>query len=104
MRIKQGPSEAFPAGLKVEAVDPLTVRFTLSTPFAPFLYTLANDGASVINPTVLKENAADDARAYLAEHTAGSGAYMLQRWQNSSSCLSPTLIFPEINPRSNAFR
>lgn len=81
MRIKQGPSEAFPAGLKVEAVDPLTVRFTLSTPFAPFLYTLANDGASVINPTVLKENAADDARAYLAEHTAGSGAYMLQHWQ-----------------------
>lgn len=81
MRIKQGPSEAFPAGLKVEVVDPLTVRFMLSTPFAPFLYTLANDGASVINPTVLKENAADDARAYLAEHTAGSGAYMLQRWQ-----------------------
>lgn len=29
----------------------------------------------------LKANAADDARAWLAEHTAGSGAYMLQRWQ-----------------------
>ncbi|MFT4190811.1 MAG: ABC transporter substrate-binding protein [Comamonas sp.] len=81
MRIKQGPSEAFPSGLKVEVVDPVTVRFTLSEPFAPFLFTLANDGASIINPTILKAHAADDARGYLAEHTAGSGAFMLQRWQ-----------------------
>ena len=81
MRIKQGPSEAFPADLKVDVVDPLTVRFTLSSPFAPFLYTLENDGASIINPEVLKAHANDDARSYLAEHTAGSGAYMLQRWQ-----------------------
>jgi len=42
------------------------VRFTLSQPFAPFLYTLANDGASIINPAVLKEHAADDARGFLA--------------------------------------
>lgn len=81
MRIKQGPSEAFPSGLKVDVVDPATVRFTLPESFAPFLHTLANDGASIINPAVLKANAADDARAYLAEHTAGSGAYSLQRWQ-----------------------
>lgn len=81
MRIKQGPSEAFPPGLIVEAVDPQTVRFTLTNPFAPFLYTLANDGASIINPAVMKAHAADDARGYLSEHTAGSGAYMLQRWQ-----------------------
>ena len=81
MRIKQGPSEAFPSGLKVDVVEPATVRFTLPESFAPFLHTLANDGASIINPAVLKANAADDARAYLAEHTAGSGAYSLQRWQ-----------------------
>jgi ABC-type transport system substrate-binding protein len=35
-------------------VDEHTVKFTLSQPFAPFLYTLANDGASIINPAVLK--------------------------------------------------
>ncbi|ARU92713.1 ABC transporter substrate-binding protein [Tatumella citrea] len=81
MRLKQGPSEAFPDGLKVDVIDPQTVQFTLPSPFAPFLFTLANDGASVINPAILKANAADDARGYLAEHTAGSGAYMLQRWQ-----------------------
>ena len=63
MRIKQGPSEAYPAGLKIDAVDPQTVRFTLDTPFAPFLYTLANDGASIINPAVLKAHASDDAES-----------------------------------------
>ncbi len=45
MRIKQGPSEAFPSGLRVDVVDPATVRFTLPESFAPFLHTLANDGA-----------------------------------------------------------
>ncbi|MEC5343314.1 ABC transporter substrate-binding protein [Brenneria populi] len=81
LRIGQGPSEAYPKDLKVEIVDPLTVRFTLSTPFAPFLYTLANDGAAIINPAVMKEHAADDAKGWLAGNTAGSGPYMLQRWQ-----------------------
>lgn len=33
MRLKQGPSEAFPDGLKVEALDPQTVQFTLPAPF-----------------------------------------------------------------------
>lgn len=87
MRIKQGPSEAFPSGLKVDVVDPSTVRFTLGEPFAPFLFTLANDGASIINPAILKAHAADDARAYLAEHTAGSGAFMLQRWQKGQQLI-----------------
>ncbi|WP_275556375.1 ABC transporter substrate-binding protein [Mixta sp. Marseille-Q2659] len=81
LKIAQGPSEAFPKDLKVEALDDGSVRFTLSTPFAPFLYTLANDGAAIINPAVLQQHAADDARGWLAEHTAGSGPFMLQRWQ-----------------------
>jgi peptide/nickel transport system substrate-binding protein len=42
-------------------VDEHTVKFT-SVSRLPFLYTLANDGASIINPAVLKANAADDAR------------------------------------------
>ena len=81
LKIAQGPSEAFPKDLKVEAPDEQTVRFTLGTPFAPFLNTLANDGAAIINPAVLKQHAADDARGWLAQHTAGSGPFMLQRWQ-----------------------
>jgi len=99
MRIKQGPSEAFPAGLKVEVVDPYTVRFTLSEPFAPFLYTLANDGASIINPAVLKSHDSDDARGYLAEHTAGSGAFMLQSWQKGQQLvLVPNPHYPGTKP------
>ena len=40
----------------------------------------ANDGASIINPAVLKEHAADDARGFLAQNTAGSGAYQVKSW------------------------
>lgn len=81
LKIGQGPAEAFPKDLKVEAIDNTTVKFTLSQPFAPFLYTLANDGASIINPLILKEHAADDARGFLAQNTAGSGPFMLKSWQ-----------------------
>ena len=81
LKIGQGPAEAYPSDLKVEAVDAHTVRFTLSAPFAPFLYTLANDGASIINPAVLSKNGADEGKGWLAENTAGSGPYQVQRWQ-----------------------
>lgn len=78
LKIGQGPAEAYPSDLKVEAVDAHTVRFTLSAPFAPFLYTLANDGASIINPAVLSTHSADEGKGWLAENTAGSGPYMVQ--------------------------
>lgn len=79
---KQGPSEAFPADMKIEAVDAHTVRFTLQKPFAPFLYTLANNGASIVNP---KAMARADADTWLAGHTAGSGPYQLVSWQKGQS-------------------
>ncbi|MDR3432121.1 MAG: ABC transporter substrate-binding protein [Rouxiella aceris] len=81
MKIAQGPSEAFPKDMQVTVVDPLTVRFTLKTPFAPFLYTLANDGAGIVNPAIAKANPEDEGKAWLASHTAGSGPYKLERWQ-----------------------
>lgn len=79
---KQGPSEAFPADLKIDALDGQTVRFTLSKPFAPFLYTLANNGASIVNPKAMQR---DDADAWLSGHTAGSGPYRLVSWQKGQS-------------------
>ncbi|MWL75703.1 ABC transporter substrate-binding protein, partial [Escherichia coli] len=39
LKIGQGPAEAFPKDLQVEAVDAHTVKFILNQPFAPFLYT-----------------------------------------------------------------
>lgn len=75
------------------------MKFTLSQPFAPFLYTLANDGASIINPAVLKEHAADDARGFLAQNTAGSGPFMLKSWQKGQQLvLVPNPHYPGNKP------
>ncbi|HCN65548.1 MAG TPA: peptide ABC transporter substrate-binding protein [Pseudomonas sp.] len=83
MTLKQGPSGAFPEDMVVTVVDPQTIRFTLKTPFAPFLYTLAHNGASVINPLVANKGA--DTNAWLSSHTAGSGPYRLANWQKGQS-------------------
>jgi peptide/nickel transport system substrate-binding protein len=86
MKLGQGPSEAFPTDMKVTVVDPMTVRFTLTKVFAPFLYTLANNGAGIVNPAVLKKaDAGEDAKAYLAGNTAGSGAFRLTSWKKGQS-------------------
>ena len=86
MKLAQGPSEAFPAGLAVEAVDPATVRFTLPEAFAPFLYTLANSGAAIVNPAVMaNEKDGDLAQGWLSANTAGSGAFQLSAWEKGQS-------------------
>ncbi|MEH0017650.1 ABC transporter substrate-binding protein, partial [Citrobacter portucalensis] len=87
LKIGQGPAEAFPKALKVDVIDNNTVKFNLSQPFASYLYTLANDGASIINEAILKEHAADDARGFLAQNTAGSGPFMLKSWQKGQQLL-----------------
>src|SRR5690606_3264414 len=59
-----------------------TVRFTLREPFAPFLLTLANNGAAIINPRLEEHAVGDDhGRGYLAERTMGSGPYQVERWE-----------------------
>ena len=83
MKLKQGPSGAFPDDMVVAVVDPMTVRFTLKAPYAPFLYTLAHNGGAIINPDVAKKS--DDVNAYLSTHTAGSGAFRLTSWQKGQS-------------------
>ena len=86
MRIKQGPSEPFPEDLKVTAVDPLTVKFTMGKVCPYFLYALANDGGSIINPNVMKmAQGNDDAKGWLSSHTAGSGPFKLTSWQKGQS-------------------
>ncbi|MGO1767595.1 MAG: ABC transporter substrate-binding protein, partial [Advenella sp.] len=85
MKMKQGPSEPFPAGLQVTVKDPMTVEFKLDKPFAPFLNILANNGAGIINPAVEKQ--AGGADKYLAGHTAGSGPYQLAKWNKGRSLI-----------------
>jgi peptide/nickel transport system substrate-binding protein len=86
MEMGQGPSEAFPTIEKTEAVDADTVRFTLNAPFPPFLFTLANNGAAIVNPKVMQhEKDGDMAQAWLSEHTAGSGAFRVTSWEKGQS-------------------
>jgi len=81
MKLAQGPSEPFPSDLKVAVVDPLTVQFTMGKVCPYFIYCLANDGGAIINPKVMEHaQNGDDAKAWLAGHTAGSGAFRLTSW------------------------
>lgn len=84
--LKQGPSEAFPANTVVTVTGPMSVRFQLASAFTPFLYTLANNGAGIVNPKVeAKAKDGDMAKAWLAGNTAGSGPYRLASWEKGQS-------------------
>ncbi len=84
MKIKQGPSDAFPTLESVTVVDPYTVQFKLNKVFPPFLSTLATNGGSIVNPAVMKhEKDGDMGQNWLATHTEGSGPYQVAEWQPS---------------------
>lgn len=77
--IGKGPSEYFKMVKSIEAPDPETVVITLDRPFAPFLSSLAVNGAGIVNPKVMEhEENGDRGSNYLATHTMGSGAYELK--------------------------
>lgn len=80
LAIGEGPSESFPTLAAIEALDSHTVRFTLDEPFAPFLLTLANNGAGIVNPRLDAHDNGDYGRGWLAERTMGSGPYQVERW------------------------
>ena len=100
MKLAQGPSEPFPSDLKVTAVAPLTVRFSMVKPCPYFLFTLANNGTGIVNPAVTRlPEAGDEAKLYLAAHTAGSGPFRLASWQKSQSLvLEPNPYFAGTRP------
>jgi peptide/nickel transport system substrate-binding protein len=70
---------------KMEAVDPLTVRFTLKQPFGDFIISMSSIwGNMIVNPTLVKANegkledgSPDFGSIWLYDHEAGSGAYKL---------------------------
>jgi peptide/nickel transport system substrate-binding protein len=65
----------------VTAVDPQTVQFTLSTPFAPFLHATA--WIFVLNPAEVEANDKDDdqGQEWLVSNSAGSGPFTIVRWE-----------------------
>lgn len=82
LRLGLGPAQALSGLEDVEAIDARTVRFRLAAPSPIFPLILALPPMVVINPTVLAHQKGDDlARAWLSEHTAGSGPYRVASWE-----------------------
>jgi len=66
----------------ITVVNASTIRFTLKTPFAPFLGSLATDEASIVSPGIMKQETGGDlAQAWLASNTAGTGPFLLKEWR-----------------------
>ena len=74
------------AGLTPEsviAVDPETVQINLPKTASPgaFLAILTNNIASVVDSKVVQENeGSDNGSTWLLDHSAGSGAYVIDHW------------------------
>jgi peptide/nickel transport system substrate-binding protein len=59
----------------VDAVDALTVRFTLSAPFAPFITNMAMFSTGIASPTAIKKYGKD-----FFKHPVGSGPFKFVEW------------------------
>jgi peptide/nickel transport system substrate-binding protein len=80
--IGKGPADNMDSIKSIDVVGDDTVKITLKNPYGPFLQTLAADGASIVNPAVVKyEKDKDLAQAWLAENTAGSGPFKIAEWK-----------------------
>jgi len=75
----------------VKAIDPLTVQINMPKTASPggFLSVLTNTIASVVDSKEAKthEVNGDHASAWLVDHTAGSGPYMVDHWTKSVEVL-----------------
>ncbi|MFC5972965.1 ABC transporter substrate-binding protein [Halomarina salina] len=69
----------------VSARDERTVEFTFSQAYGPALATFVQ--FYIVNSAVVEENASGDdwGRGYLQSNSAGSGAYVLDNWEQGNS-------------------
>ena len=63
----------------VTAVDDLTVKFTLSDPYAPFLSNLAYPTGLIVSPAAVEKYGKDFGR-----HPTGTGAFKFEEWDANS--------------------
>ncbi|MPV85614.1 ABC transporter substrate-binding protein [Cardiobacteriales bacterium ML27] len=63
----------------VTVVDPLTVKFELSEPYAPFLSNLAYPTGLIVSPEAVKKHGKDFGR-----NPSGTGAYQFAEWESNS--------------------
>ena len=67
-----------------QAVDDHTVKFTLDKPYAPFLHAMS--WLFIVNQNVVKqhETGGDMGKAWLTTNSAGSGPFIIKRWEQGS--------------------
>ena len=70
----------FSAIEETEVVDPLTVRFTLNAPYAPFLSNLAYPTGLIVSPSAVMEHGADFGR-----NPSGTGAFTFAEWRSNEA-------------------
>jgi peptide/nickel transport system substrate-binding protein len=70
----------FSAVQSTEAVDDLTVRFTLNAPYAPFLSNLAYPTGLMVSPTAVIAGGADFGRA-----PVGTGPFRFVEWRSNEA-------------------
>jgi len=77
--------EQFGMGGNITVVDTYTLRIKLAEVVAPrlFLSCLTFTSAAIVNPTLVQEHevAGDLASDWMTTHSAGSGPYILERWE-----------------------
>ncbi len=81
---------------KMEKVDDATVKFTLTKPFSDFKNALSSVwGAYIVNPAVVKANegkkddgSSDWGNAWLKEHDAGSGPYVMSSFDAANNTVT----------------
>ncbi len=64
----------------VEAVDDLTVKFTLSGPYAPFLSNLAYPTGLIVSPAAVMEHGAEFGR-----NPSGTGPFTFGEWRSNEA-------------------
>ncbi|WP_127562110.1 ABC transporter substrate-binding protein [Nioella ostreopsis] len=66
----------FSAVEEVEALDDMTVQFTLNAPYAPFLSNLAYPTGLIVSPAAVMEHGQDFGR-----NPSGTGAFVFEEWR-----------------------
>jgi len=70
----------FSAVETVEVVDPMTVKFTLNAPYAPFLSNLAYPTGLIVSPAAVAKHGADFGR-----NPSGTGAFRFAEWRSNEA-------------------